>query len=125
VKKPRIFAVISPLHGAKIGRMTSAVRHGGDHPCGRIDAMASDDRRHLCERCRERKARFSHGGVVKADRSHTLCFACFRSERDRLRARLLAETPVVRACREPLTPSQRAHRFRMLAHLRATSRRGM
>lgn len=86
---------------------------------------SSEGERHLCERCRERKARFSHRGVVKADRSHTLCFACFRSERDRLRARLLVERPVMLACREPLTPSQRAHRFRMLAHLRATGRRRM
>jgi hypothetical protein len=87
--------------------------------------MGSGDARHLCERCRERKARFSHGGVVKADKSHTLCFACFRSERERLRARLLAERPPMLACRTPLTASQRAHRVRMLAHLRGLNRRGL
>jgi hypothetical protein len=87
--------------------------------------MARGETRHQCERCCERKARFSHGGGVKADRSHTLCFACFRSERDRLRARLLAERPAMLTCRLPLTPAQRAHRFRMLAHLRATRRAGL
>ena len=86
--------------------------------------MGSEERRHLCEGCRERKARFSHRGVVKADRSHTLCFACFRSERERLRARLLAERPVMLTCRPALTPQQRAHRFRMLGHLKTASREG-
>jgi hypothetical protein len=76
--------------------------------------------RHQCERCRERKARFSHRGVVKADRTHTLCFACFRSEQDRLRARFLAGR-VEGVSRRALTPAQRAHRFRMLAHLRSTA----
>ena len=40
--------------------------------------------------CRARKARFRYRAVVKADRDHTLCFECFRAERDRWRARLLA-----------------------------------
>ena len=44
-----------------------------------------------CEGCGARKARFRYRGVVKADRDHTLCFECYRSERDRRRARLLAE----------------------------------
>jgi hypothetical protein len=101
------------------------------------------DQKHLCEACRERKARFQYRGVVKADRAHTLCFACFRSERDRLRARALVTEPSGRhlnpieagkseagrleasAVAPPfstgtatLTPAQRAHRFRMLRHLR-------
>ena len=91
------------------------------------------DGKHLCEGCRERKARFQYRGVVKADRGHTLCFACFRSERDRLRARELAEEsaggyanaaapgeqfPLGRPV--TMTPAQRAHRFRMLTHLRRT-----
>jgi hypothetical protein len=96
--------------------------------------------KHLCEACRERKARFQYRGVVKADRAHTLCFACFRSERDRLRARGLATsappdgsqagdreptmTPLCASGTESMTPAQRAHRFRMLAHLtRAGARR--
>jgi hypothetical protein len=47
--------------------------------------------RKLCERCGERKARFRYHGVVRADSDHTLCFECFRSERDRRRAHLLSE----------------------------------
>ena len=47
--------------------------------------------RRTCEACRERKARFAYRGEVRADRHHTLCFECYRSERERLRARLLAE----------------------------------
>jgi hypothetical protein len=92
--------------------------------------------KHLCEACRGRKARFQYRGVVKADRAHTLCFACFRSERDRLRARSLAASAAEgmvageqdhRAVSVaanagmpnagPMTPAQRAHRFRMLAHM--------
>jgi hypothetical protein len=40
-----------------------------------------------CEACRARKARFQFRGTVRADRDHTLCFACFRAERERGRAR--------------------------------------
>ena len=90
------------------------------------------EQKHLCEACRERKARFQYRGVVKADRAHTLCFACFRSERDRLRARALVTEPsrasstdseAGRAARTfptapvQMTPAQRAHRLRMLANL--------
>ena len=50
----------------------------------------SKQARHLCVSCHARKARFRYRGVVKADRDHTLCFECFRAERDRLRAYLLA-----------------------------------
>ena len=64
------------------------------------------------------------------DRPHTLCLACFRSERDRQRARSFDNLPSssavpvpvpvpVPAARTALTAAQRAHRFRMLAHLRA------
>jgi len=52
--------------------------------------------RKLCERCWQRKALFQHRGVVRADRHHRLCFECFRSERERRRARLLAEGTVFR-----------------------------
>lgn len=47
--------------------------------------------RKLCQGCHERKARFQYRGVVRADRNHTLCFECYRSERDRQRSRSLAE----------------------------------
>ena len=101
------------------------------------------DQKHLCEACRERKARFQYRGVVKADRAHTLCSACFRSERDRLRARALVTeqsasrahpveagqfeasqflagsvAPLFSTGTATLTPAQRAHRVRMLTHLR-------
>ena len=46
-----------------------------------------------CQRCHDRKARFQYRGAVKADRDHTLCFECYRSERERRRAHLLAEVP--------------------------------
>ena len=52
--------------------------------------------RKLCERCWQRKALFQHRGVVRADRHHRPCFECFRSERERRRAHLLAEGTVFR-----------------------------
>ena len=64
--------------------------------------------RRQCVSCQRRKARFRYRGVVKADRDHTLCFECFRAERDRHRARLLASIPPPRALRAtrsaPLAP---------------------
>ena len=45
--------------------------------------------RHLCAACGARRARYQYRGVVRADRDHTLCFRCFRTERDRQRASLL------------------------------------
>ncbi len=41
--------------------------------------------RHLCAGCRQRPARFQYRGHVKADRSHTLCFQCYRAAMDRVR----------------------------------------
>jgi hypothetical protein len=48
------------------------------------------DSRHLCAACGTGRARYRYRGVVRADRDHNLCFRCFRAERDRQRARLLA-----------------------------------
>ncbi len=45
-----------------------------------------------CHSCQERKARFRYRGVVKADRVHTLCFQCYRTELDRARASRLVNT---------------------------------
>ena len=42
--------------------------------------------RRLCALCHQRKARFQYRGHVKADRTHTLCFECFRAEENRQRA---------------------------------------
>jgi len=44
----------------------------------------------LCQTCGERRAQYIRHGIVKADRTHTLCFECFRAERNRFRARRLA-----------------------------------
>ena len=77
----------------------------------------------LCRSCAERKARFRFRGVVKADRDHSLCFECFRAERDRRRAQLLAEAAPRQSSLHfaPTTLTQRAteHRRRMLAHMEA------
>ena len=80
-------------------------------------AHASKKVRRLCESCRLRKARFQYRGVVRANRDHTLCFECYRSERERRRSRLLAEarpamlpSPFGRQ----LTERQVAHRRLML-----------
>lgn len=45
--------------------------------------------RHLCASCRERKAKYQYHGHVRAERQHVLCFQCFRSARERMRARQL------------------------------------
>ena len=58
--------------------------------------------RRQCVSCGARKARFRYRGVVKADRNHRLCFECFRAERDRYRARLLASVPPARPVRARL-----------------------
>jgi hypothetical protein len=44
--------------------------------------------RRLCACCRERKARYQYRGRVRADRNHTLCFECYRAEKNRQRIRL-------------------------------------
>lgn len=81
--------------------------------------------RHTCQSCQDRKARFSYRGAVKADRDHTLCFECFRRERERQRARWLADKPEssTHAVTVPgragvrLTGQQAEHRRAMLANL--------
>jgi hypothetical protein len=44
----------------------------------------------LCAACQERKARFKYRGEVRADRDHTLCFACYRAAVNRARARRMS-----------------------------------
>jgi hypothetical protein len=46
--------------------------------------------RRACIECRVQPALFQYRGRVRADRDHTLCFRCFRSEVQRQRARRLA-----------------------------------
>ncbi len=71
--------------------------------------------RHLCTACRERQARFQYRGVVKADRTHTLCFQCYRAELNRQRARRgLTIPPVTQGVlpldeRERLLAARRRH----------------
>ncbi len=86
-------------------------------------AHASKTRRRNCQSCLDRKARFRYRGEVRADRDHTLCFECYRSERDRRRAQRLLEfeapKPVqaVLPGKSSLTERAIAHRQAMLAHL--------
>lgn len=47
--------------------------------------------RKACQSCLARRARYSYRGTVRADRDHTLCFECFRAERERQRARALID----------------------------------
>src|SRR5688572_2489318 len=84
--------------------------------------------RRMCQGCRDRKARFQYRGHVRADRVHppslpelrrasTLCFECYRSERERMRAQRLGEVRPV-SIRSPfpgaLTERQVQHRLAML-----------
>ena len=84
----------------------------------RSAARESRQRQRLCETCRQRKARYRFRGRVRADRQHTLCFACFRSLRDRHHAQSRVDHAALRSpFRPPLTPRQIAHRRTMLVHL--------
>jgi hypothetical protein len=85
---------------------------------------ASRRSRKTCQACRARQARFCHRGVIRADRDHTLCFECFRAERERQRARRLVGADPAPGGERPvfgdpprLDDRQRAHRRAMLAHL--------
>ena len=86
----------------------------------------------LCAACQERKAKFRFRRAVRADRDHTLCFECYRSEVNRTRARRLADATSRWAkpslCRPSdvsggrvLDDRQIAHRQRMLDHRRRRS----
>jgi hypothetical protein len=55
-----------------------------------------------CAACGERKARFRYRGEVRADRDHTLCFACYRGEINRARARRLSDAAAPLRMRPPL-----------------------
>jgi protein-arginine kinase activator protein McsA len=90
----------------------------------------SKSSRHLCAACQERKARFKYRRVVRADRDHTLCFACYRGEVNRARARRLAQAVTPQSTNSALgsmriggrghDERQLAHRQRMLDHLQRT-----
>lgn len=84
--------------------------------------------RHLCASCRERRAKFQYRGRVRADRDHVLCFQCFRSQTERMRAQAIKGTaPIAENGDSPrfpreLTVAQIAHRQAMLAHLQSQAR---
>ena len=40
------------------------------------------EQRHMCAGCGVRPARYRYHGQVKSDRSHVLCFQCYRAVRD-------------------------------------------
>jgi len=52
-------------------------------------------RRKMCVSCHLRRSRFMFAGRVRWDRFHSLCFRCYRSFSDRLRAALTAATDAI------------------------------
>ena len=89
-------------------------------------ARHSKRTRHTCQSCLDRKARFSFKGSVRADRDHTLCFECYRSERERQRAMRLSEVMAAPPLRVALSIAavggflsdrEVAHRRAMLAQM--------
>ncbi|MGI9066348.1 MAG: hypothetical protein ACR2HX_08090 [Pyrinomonadaceae bacterium] len=51
--------------------------------------------RKACLRCQAHQARFFIRGRIKWDQDHTLCFGCYRSLRDQVRAELLIASEVL------------------------------
>jgi len=45
----------------------------------------------ICIDCQNRHARFRYRGVVKWDKDHKLCFACYRAQANRFREIIRAE----------------------------------
>mgnify|MGYP001291981744 CR=1 FL=1 len=43
---------------------------------------ARNDRKRMCVGCNTRPARYRYHGQVKSDRTHVLCFQCYRAIRD-------------------------------------------
>lgn len=81
----------------------------------------------LCQACGERRPRFSYRGAVRADRHHTLCFECYRAERNRLRARaaLDAAAPPAMAMPRPVAAKTVTDRAALLAGIAARRRRAL
>ena len=82
-------------------------------------ARESKRTRHVCQSCRDRKARFRYQDSVRADRDHTLCFECYRRGRERQRATHLAGVPSPHGqiALPALSDRQVVHRQTMLAHM--------
>ena len=81
----------------------------------------------LCLACGERRPRFSYRGVVKADRHHTLCFECYRAERNRLRSWVpLGAAPLpAMAMPRPVAAKTVTDRTALLAGIAARRRRAL
>jgi hypothetical protein len=79
----------------------------------------------LCLACGERRALFFYRGVVKADCDHYLCFACYRAEVNRLRARRLSASAPGSAPANPRPGPAKAvaDRAALLADIAARRRR--
>jgi len=45
---------------------------------------------HVCINCRQRRSLFRYRGRVRADRSHTVCFQCYRALHNVVRALRIA-----------------------------------
>jgi hypothetical protein len=84
-------------------------------------AHESKRTRQICQSCLDRKARFSVRGCVRADSDHTLCFECYRSERERQRAVRLSEVPAAPPLRVALSTVAPGYSLsdREVAHRRA------
>lgn len=53
--------------------------------------LRTRDLRRLCRVCGKHPARFCFRGVVKRDRQHDLCFHCWRSMRNQIKAAALSQ----------------------------------
>jgi hypothetical protein len=56
----------------------------------------------LCWACGQRRSRFFMRGTVRADRTHTLCFECYRAEVNKVRARSLTAPVSVMSIASPM-----------------------
>ncbi len=79
------------LHEQRICNMTRSMRFF------RLSKRKRIRGRRACVACRTRPAAFIFRGRVKADRHHTLCHQCYRSERDRWKANYLPKVPLNRS----------------------------
>ena len=79
----------------------------------------------MCQQCGERRALFQYRGEVKADAHHSLCFRCYRAERNRQAAQRVSVQPLASRSafdfRPELSEQEAAHRRRMLTHMERQS----
>jgi len=111
------FEAVWSTEGERVHGATPVVR-GGRATTARWGAR-------LCVACGERRPLFACRGVVKADRDHNLCFACYRAEVNRLRARRLdaAASGATLANPRPRPSKAVADRAALLAEIAVRRRR--